>query len=216
MVAGFLLRTIAGHSVIHTTSGRVDGIHLRSGSGLGDVTVFYGIPYAEAPVGKNRFRVSKGITVPLRQRNSDTKVNTGGSVPPPACPQFPRLPKLSDPTLPRGGLRTDEDCLKLSIYVPSDVKYNGTNSSSSSWEYEKLPILVIIPGDGFNFADSGVYDGTRLAAMDHIIVITLNYRVGKFLLILSSISFLFPAPMLYSVLTPHYPYYVWFRCLRIP
>ena len=179
------LEEVLGHSVVHTSSGRVDGLDFRTT--WGTVTVFYGVPYAESPVGEKRFQPSKGILVPRRRevevaedseisnpivRYESTNVNNGGLVLPRACPQFPQFSKSDEnPSLPHGGLAVEEDCLKLNIYVPTN--FNGLE--------EKLPILFFVPGDGFNFADSGEYDGSAMAALGRIIVVTLNYRVGKLL-----------------------------------
>ena len=66
---------------------------------------------------------------------------------------------------------SDEDCLYLNIYAP----YNSLSSSSSG-----LPIYVFIHGGSFILGSSSNYDGSRIAIMSNIIVITINYRLGPF------------------------------------
>ena len=41
-----------------------------------------------------------------------------------------------------------------------------------------LPVVVFVHGDDFEFGTGNVYDGSVLAAYGHVIVITINYRVG--------------------------------------
>lgn len=61
-----------------------------------------------------------------------------------------------------------EDCLYLNIYAPA-------NSEQSN-----LPIMVWLPGEGFDFADARQYNGAYLASLGQVIVITVQYRVGVF------------------------------------
>ncbi|TRY95146.1 hypothetical protein DNTS_003854 [Danionella cerebrum] len=68
-----------------------------------------------------------------------------------------------------------EDCLYLNIWVPQ-----GRSVSSN------LPVMVFIyggafllgAGQGANFLDNYLYDGTELADRGNVIVVTFNYRVG--------------------------------------
>lgn len=60
-----------------------------------------------------------------------------------------------------------EDCLFLNIYVP---KINGQS--------DDLPVIVWIPGEGFDFAKANQFDGTDLALAAKSIVVTVNYRVS--------------------------------------
>ena len=41
-----------------------------------------------------------------------------------------------------------------------------------------LPVVVFVHGDDFEFGTGNAYDGSVLAAYGHVIVITINYRVG--------------------------------------
>ncbi|XP_022529282.2 thyroglobulin [Astyanax mexicanus] len=58
--------------------------------------------------------------------------------------------------------RSSEDCLYLNIFVPSSVK-------------RAAPVLVF-----FHNAGSGLLDGSYLAAVGNIIVVTVNFRVAAF------------------------------------
>lgn len=90
-----------------------------------------------------------------------------------ACPQPTHLRDFKHPSVPHSEESLNEDCLKLNIYAPVQIT-----------SFEKgmvFPIMVWIPGDGFSFGDAIHYDGTLLAARGNMIVITINYRVGKFI-----------------------------------
>ena len=49
------------------------------------------------------------------------------------------------------------------------------NESSSS---ALLPVVVFIHGESFDYGTGNAYDGSVLAAVGHVIVVTLNYRLG--------------------------------------
>lgn len=63
---------------------------------------------------------------------------------------------------------SSEDCLNLEVWVPPDADH--------------APVMLWIPGGAFvqgagNFA---LYDGARLAAREHVVVVAINYRVAAF------------------------------------
>ena len=60
-----------------------------------------------------------------------------------------------------------EDCLYLNIFRPTTAAGN-------------LPIVVFIPGEGFDFADAAQFDGSILSQAADVIVVTVQYRVGVF------------------------------------
>ncbi|XP_070548487.1 putative inactive carboxylesterase 4 [Ptychodera flava] len=119
------------------------------------VQVFKGIPYAEPPVGDLRFRLPQP-KAPWEGLHDARKVG-------PACNQ--RI----NPTAPLEEPRS-EDCLYLNVFTPMS-------------DTAKLPVMVWIHGGGF-FSGSanqgGFYDGTALAAVGDVIVVTINYRLGVF------------------------------------
>ncbi|HEX6546173.1 MAG TPA: carboxylesterase family protein, partial [Bryobacteraceae bacterium] len=62
-----------------------------------------------------------------------------------------------------------EDCLYLNVYRPADVGRG-----------ELLPVLIFIHG-GLNHRDSGNdYDPSEMVAKEHIVVVTINYRLNVF------------------------------------
>ncbi|XP_052767834.1 bile salt-activated lipase-like, partial [Mya arenaria] len=113
---------------------------------------FLGIPYAEPPLGDKRFRKPTMMT---KLPSSPFKAYTHG----PVCPQ---------PLARSYGLNTSEDCLFLNIHTPMP-----TGRTTHSW-----PVMVFIHGGGFNMGFSNIYDGSVLSAMNHVIVVAINYRLG--------------------------------------
>ncbi|XP_070551698.1 cocaine esterase-like isoform X1 [Ptychodera flava] len=117
------------------------------------VHVFQGIPFAEPPVGGLRFRAPEPKSPWQGVRDAKELGN--------ACmqPASPLLP-VEEPK--------SEDCLYLNIFVPQ----TGAN---------KLPVMVWIHGGGLVIGSGGTgYDGTALAAIGDVIVVTINYRLGPF------------------------------------
>lgn len=43
---------------------------------------------------------------------------------------------------------------------------------------KKLPVLVFLHGESFEFNSGNPYDGTVLASYGEMVVVTLNYRLG--------------------------------------
>ena len=66
---------------------------------------------------------------------------------------------------------SSEDCLYLSVYMPSQPPPAG----------EQYPVMVWIYGGGFRKGSPDSYDGTAMAALeDGAVVVTISYRVGIF------------------------------------
>lgn len=88
----------------------------------------------------------------------------------PSCIQPPHLLAALNPVIRKEEEKlsnVSEDCLFLNMYVPK------TNRRD-------LPVIVWIPGEGFDFAKANQYDGSELATTANSIVITVNYRVSVF------------------------------------
>ena len=62
--------------------------------------------------------------------------------------------------------------MSASVFSCAAVK-NETVSSSAS-----LPVVVFIHGESFDYGTGNAYDGSVMAAVGHVIVVTLNYRLG--------------------------------------
>lgn len=162
--------------VVTTKYGKLRGaIRSLPGKDLRSVEVFLGVPYATPPTGSNRFSPTRTPDPWKDERLADQYG--------PVCPQH--LPELWGPreeaAMPRPRLlhlrrlanyltHQAEDCLYLNIYVPSLV--------ADKTGHGALPVVVYIHGESFEWGASNPYDGSVLAAHGHVIVITLNYRLG--------------------------------------
>ncbi|XP_012868188.1 PREDICTED: pyrethroid hydrolase Ces2e-like isoform X2 [Dipodomys ordii] len=166
MICGFLLLPlqIHGHdssSPIRTThTGQVKGslVHLRDT----DVKVhtFLGIPFAKPPVGPLRF-------APPEHPEPWSGVRDATSYPA-MCLQNLDMMNIGEmsslTTLP---IPMSEDCLYLNIYSPASAQ-EGSN----------LPVMVWIHGGALVVGMASVYDGSMLAAIEHVVVVTIQYRLG--------------------------------------
>jgi len=67
-----------------------------------------------------------------------------------------------------------ENCLYLNIWVP--IKRENSKIG------EKLPVLVWIHGGGFFAGSTNLpnYNGSWLALRQHVIVVSIQYRLGAF------------------------------------
>ncbi len=136
---------------LDTPSGRLVGTRQRG------VLAFRGIPYARAPVGPLRWRMPEPLDAWAGARDATR--------PGPVCPQ---APAPFDSFL-GGALSTQsEDCLYLNVFAPSP-------------DGAKRPVMVWIHGGAFviGAGSQAIYDGSRLAARDAVVV-TINYRLGVF------------------------------------
>uniref|UniRef100_A0A8D2HHE3 Carboxylesterase type B domain-containing protein n=1 Tax=Urocitellus parryii TaxID=9999 RepID=A0A8D2HHE3_UROPR len=59
------------------------------------------------------------------------------------------------------------DCLYLSIYVPAHAR-EGSN----------LPVMVWIHGGGLVMGSASMFDGSLLAAIENVLVVSIQYRLG--------------------------------------
>ncbi|KAL0109105.1 hypothetical protein PUN28_014299 [Cardiocondyla obscurior] len=162
--------------IVETKSGQIRGILQELNSRhLDPVEVFRGIPYAAPPVGDLRFRPPIS-PIPW----SGVKLaDTFGAV----CPQ--NYPELANSTaallqMPQGRYQQlkkmvvflanqSEDCLFLNLYIP------GSGSRGLEAPYA---VIVYVHGESFEWGSGNLYDGSVLASAGHVIVITLNYRLG--------------------------------------
>ncbi|MGG1945762.1 carboxylesterase family protein [Trinickia sp. NRRL B-1857] len=127
----------------------------RAMSGIHQLNVFRGIPYAAPPVGPLRWHAPQ----PLARWSG---VRTAKHF-------APRCMQGEMPGLTFRSQRMSEDCLYLNVWAPA------TSADG------KLPVLVYFHGGGFAFGDGSEprYDGAHLAAR-RMIVVTINYRLGAF------------------------------------
>ncbi|XP_053459590.1 cocaine esterase-like isoform X3 [Nycticebus coucang] len=150
-------------SPIRTTHmGQVRGslTHVK-GTDMG-VHTFLGIPFAKPPVGPLRFAppeppeswsgVRDGTSHPAMCLQDLTSVNAG-------------VQSLFNVTMP--SIPMSEDCLYLSIYTPAHT-HEGSN----------LSVMVWIHGGGLVTGMASMYDGSMLAALEDVVVVTIQYRLG--------------------------------------
>ena len=134
--------------MVETSLGRV------LGRKEGPVVSFLGIPFAEPPVGRLRFRppIPKEAWAPTILKALEYSAD---------CLQS-ALYSVSD----RG--RKDEDCLYLNIWYPAKSK-----------DLSPLPVMLWIYGGAFQQGSSSKpeYIGNKLAARG-VVVVTCNYRLG--------------------------------------
>jgi para-nitrobenzyl esterase len=81
----------------------------------------------------------------------------------PVCPQ-------PDGALSAPGTQS-EDCLTLNVFSPRDAKKQNAR-------FTGLPVMVFIHGGAFISGGSNQYDSQKLSEAGHVLVVTLNYRLG--------------------------------------
>lgn len=143
-----------------TTTGNVIGYQEENNS-----HAWLGIPYAESPIEKRRWRAPKpakkwtGTFAALKLGNVCTQLGTQ-----------------------QGGVSEDlfdepigsEDCLYLNIWAPEfDIKEIPAGKN-------RLPVMFWIHGGGNSIGQGGNYPGKVLAEKYNLIVVTINYRLGPF------------------------------------
>jgi para-nitrobenzyl esterase len=121
-----------------------------------------GIPYAQAPVGKLRWKAPRA----RKPFDSVFEATRFGDM----CSQL-GTPLLGiDPSF-HGKAVGSEDCLYLNIWSPPAQA--GSEQVSPG-----LPVMVWVHG-GSNVGGSGsLYNGGKLAVAQEVIVVTINYRLG--------------------------------------
>ena len=150
---------IAAPSTVRTiTTGEIIGFQ-----GKNDAHTWWGLPYAQAPVGELRWRAPRP---PVSWEGRREMLSYGEQ-----CVQFPTV---------SGGeasLLGAEDCLFLNVWAPTigpERIREGT---------DRLPVMFWIHGGGNSVRSggtdaNGIYDGSMLATDHNVIVVTLNYRMG--------------------------------------
>ncbi|KAG7278608.1 hypothetical protein CRUP_013351 [Coryphaenoides rupestris] len=129
--------------------------------------VFYGVPYAEPPVGAYRWK-------PPRPARPWRGVYDAGA---------PRASCMQDCGGPLADLcphKVSEDCLYLNIFTPRGVNFSAPL-------LRPLPVLVWIHGGDFiaGSASKPLYDGRFISNYTNTLVVSLEYRLGAFGFLLS-------------------------------
>ena len=124
-----------------------------SGTAVGDLHVYKGIPFAAPPVGDLRWK-------PPQPAASWQGVKD--------CTKFGPAPMgYYSSNFPPYSAPPSEDCLYLNVWTPA--KMTG----------DKLPVMVWIYGGAYRFGEGSnpQYDGTNLANQG-VVLVTFNYRLG--------------------------------------
>ena len=145
--------------VVSTLIGKVSGLKEETSSGT-KYYKFLGIPYAETPIEKLRFKD------PMAKQAWSGLLNATEF--PQECLQKTFNP---DPDTPPT-LAGSEDCLYLNIYTPSLPKPGYKVPKSLK------PVMFWIHGGGFTLGD-GKMDPSFLLDED-VLVVAVNYRLGPF------------------------------------
>jgi para-nitrobenzyl esterase len=125
---------------------------LMRGMAAADYRLFQGIPYAAPPVG------------PLRWQPPQPAAKWPGTLD--ATKPGPQCMQDTGPN-PHVGKPTSENCLTLNVWTPAPAPRSG-----------KRPVMVWIHGGGFVNGSGDIYNSRWLAAKGHIVVVTINYRLG--------------------------------------
>ncbi|OCH92743.1 alpha/beta-hydrolase [Obba rivulosa] len=127
-----------------------------------NTAAYLGIPYAEPPLGEQRFRNAAPLnTTRVREETGDAIVN---------ATQYPEFCIQGTTGAGDAGGAGSEDCLKVNIYAPTGAK-QGDN----------LPVLVYIHGGGY------VYGNPANWPFDHwvhqspnVVIVSVYYRLDSF------------------------------------
>ncbi|CAF1420460.1 unnamed protein product [Adineta ricciae] len=122
--------------------------------------VFYGIPFAQPPVGPLRWEAPVPVV-----RWAPKMINA--TQPPPACPR----PKSTTRSTTRTPFGMSEDCLYLNIFTPLSGDVPLT---------DLLPVMLFIHGGDFQFgaATEAIYESELLVNNTNIIIALIQYRLG--------------------------------------
>ncbi|KAF6198705.1 hypothetical protein GE061_008457 [Apolygus lucorum] len=137
-------------NVAHAPAGEIVGTERISREGR-PYHAFFGIPFAQPPVGKLRFRPPERIP----KLEGTFKATT----PPKNC-----LQNL-DPN-------SSEDCLYLNVFRPKATEEKCTKSG--------LPVLVYVYGGGFSAGNQGPPNSADYLMDKDVILVSPNYRLGIF------------------------------------
>ncbi|XP_045761410.1 pyrethroid hydrolase Ces2a-like isoform X4 [Maniola jurtina] len=146
---------VVSYTVSEQTESRV--VRIDSGPVRGykdpneDIFVYYGIPYAKAPSGPDRF---KAPLPPPKWVEPLDAVDTGI-----VCPQSDHF------NLMQNKKNMQEDCLIANVYVPNTKKTS-------------LPVIVYVHGGAFIMGFGDLVTPKKIVSGQEIIVVNFNYRLG--------------------------------------
>ena len=145
-------------SVRELSLGRLVGFKSDDGA-----HVWRGIPFARPPIGALRWRAPRTQEAWQGTREA---LEFG-----PPCIQFAG-PGGRPEGLDENDTRGREDCLYLNVFAPPSSP-EGVPTGG-----KRLPVMLWIHGGGNTIGDAHIYDASRLAAGQQVIVVTIHYRLG--------------------------------------
>ncbi|EYC14476.1 hypothetical protein Y032_0040g230 [Ancylostoma ceylanicum] len=157
----------AKSQIINLEPGSVQGFTITTRSGY-DAEVFLNIPYAAPPIGELRFE-KPAATIPWKETRNGTVFGA-------TCHPHARPAAVLPPP--------DEDCLTLNIIRPKKEAPSGG-----------YPILLWVHGGGYEIGAASIYgyQGFANIYIPHdVIVVTIQYRVGVYELMIAAIKALSP------------------------
>ena len=164
LAAGFGVASATASTLVETSNGWVQG------KTVGAVDQWLGIRYAASPAGANRWTPPKPPGFYGAQQNPYAATQFGAPCPQNISQFGNSIPLPTPPnTVPVPGSADSEDCLFLNVYVPAD-RHDDRG--------EPLPVLFWIHGGSNDYGEGSSYDPTSLVTQGHIIVVTINYRLG--------------------------------------
>ena len=113
---------------------------------------FLGVPYAAPPLGELRWKAPQPVSAWPGRRDASQFGNI--------CPQRPNAITGN----PDRTLSGNEDCLYLNVYTPLEA--------------HQAPVMVWVHGGSFDTGTGNLYDGSKLARENGVVVVSLNYRLG--------------------------------------
>ncbi len=153
--AAVAFTTSMAEVVIQTGQGELEGTMRVASDGTTPYVAFYGIPFAQPPVGDLRFKPPVPASGWEGGRRDATRRNGAHE-----CLQN----DVNDPTIVDG----DEDCLYLNVYTrhPGD-------------ELAKKDVIVWIHGGAFIFGGARPYGEDRIMEED-VVLVVIQYRLNIF------------------------------------
>jgi para-nitrobenzyl esterase len=147
-------------NVVQTTAGKI------SGTAIEDVLVFKTIPYAASTVGANRFLPPQPPApwTGVRDCSEFTGRAPQAGLRPPTRPELENFSGAADPS------PETEDCLTVNVWTP------GCDAAA------KRPVMVWFHGGAFAYGNANTprTRGSRLAARNDVVVVTVNQRLNIF------------------------------------
>jgi para-nitrobenzyl esterase len=155
----------AAPALARTAAAGQDGLIVPTRDGLlrgkqaEGIRQFLGIPYAAPPLGALRWAAPQ----PPRPWPGIRDASSYG----------PRCAQLASGNGPR---QDSEDCLYLNVFAPG----RGTVTGPRPGAGHRLPVLVMIHGGGLTTGAGDQHDGALIVSTDHVVVVSVNYRLGVF------------------------------------